>query len=1107
MKKLLAAMLSLSMAGAGVAFPVSATEVLTIDEATGVYANEEEIIVPFSADISAVTDEVLKNCVSIKDSSENDILFSGEIEGKNLIIKLSQPIKRDSVYSLSISDGFQTSDAALGGSVTKSFKVKTLVETDFANASSISDYIDLVVQPGTGNAKAGLSGASAFVSGGDNIAYVRGNYADEEKYTAKFSLYMMGNATLIAFNEQQKQKAFYAQQGTGFGWIAGKLVAQSSDNKTLYRAARGVLPYDEKYFGFTRYGTCDVADQSAYIKESNPPVWTDSTNLTPDSFFKPNQLKIDKFGTSAKLYILNNNLYTLLDTHDTTAYGLESTPKTGYLGIGTSGQNIAFGDILITAYEEMVAGEELFAEDNIYANEDSITIPFNASISSVGAVTVKNTVSLKDAEGNDMDYTYQVNGMNLTVSPIGGFTRDAAYTITIGAGFGAAGVEVKTDIVKNFMVATVAATNFAQSGLVTDYMDLSNQSTATAVADGVALVKGGQTVAYLKGDYNKLENYTATFDLYKIGNATSITFNAQSTAQGTSSGAPQGYGWTAVGWFGNNGTQTRFIRSYKGKGIGQTDDQGTHLATSSGHSEIVWGDTVTVPSLVPNHIKLEKQGEIGKLYIKNGNDYSLKDTFDTFGLDADVSSPATGYLGIGTDSQIVGFGDIVITAYQEMQYGDITFNAEEDIYASTTSIRVPFEEDISQVNNAASKISLSDVYGNNVPCTTQINGKVLTIVPSYELERDLAYSLTIEKGFGYSAVTLKDKVARSFKVKTVAATDLANADNILQYFDLAVQPGGENENVYAGIYDGTAYLKGGNNMAYVKGDYTNLEDYTVSFSMYMSGNTNFITFNDEAQRITQYAFNAPGAGYGWAAVGWFDGNKKFARSYRETTGTDFGFAKFASATQDSSALIAASDAIPDGGWSDNTTIESLGKINKENHMKIDKFGTRADFYIMNGNGEYQLVDCYETMDCGQGADTPKSGYFGIGTGTLEVGFGDVIITTTEFIQGSISVEDYEIRNSDTGELVMSSLDGVSNVNGYVYINSSYAQDMPAAVVAAAFNGKKMLKADVLNISKIGNGSTELEFSLSGISGATQIKFFVWDSMGSMIPYTGAEEVF
>ena len=90
---------------------------------------------------------------------------------------------------------------------------------------------------------------------------------------------------------------------------------------------------------------------------------------------------------------------------------------------------------------------------------------------------------------------------------------------------------------------------------------------------------------------------------------------------------------------------------------------------------------------------------------------------------------------------------------------------------------------------------------------------------------------------------------------------------------------------------------------------------------------------------------------------------------------------------------------------------------------------------------------------------------------------------------------------------MSSLDGVSNVNGYVYINSSYAQDMPAAVVAAAFNGKKMLKADVLNISKIGNGSAELEFSLSGISGATQIKLFVLDSMGSMIPYTGAEEVF
>lgn len=177
-----------------------------------------------------------------------------------------------------------------------------------------------------------------------------------------------------------------------------------------------------------------------------------------------------------------------------------------------------------------------------------------------------------------------------------------------------------------------------------------------------------------------------------------------------------------------------------------------------------------------------------------------------------------------------------------------------------------------------------------------------------------------------------------------------------------------------------------------------------------------------------------------------------------------------------------------------------------NHIKLEKQGEIGKLYIKNGN-DYSLKDTFDTFGLDADVSSPATGYLGIGTDSQIVGFGDVIITTTEFIQGSISVEDYEIRNSDTGELVMSSLDGVSNVNGYVYINSSYAQDMPAAVVAAAFNGKKMLKADVLNISKIGNGSAELEFSLSGISGATQIKFFVWDSMGSMIPYTGAEEVF
>lgn len=1106
MKKLFAAMLSLTIAGSGIAIPTSATDVLSVDETSGVYANEEEIIVPFSADISAVTSDTVQSCVSLTDSSASVISFSYETDGNDLIIKPSQPIKRDSTYSLEISSEFGTESAALAEAVTKSFKVKTLVETDFANASSISDYMDLVVQPGTDGAKAGLSGSEAFISGGNNIAYVKGNYVNEKNYTAKFSLYMMGNATVIAFNDQQKLKSFYGNDGIGFGWIAGKIVAQTDNNKTLYKAYRGALPYDDKYYGFTKFGECDVADQSA-IRESNPPVWTSDTELTPDSFFKPNQIKVDKLGTSAKLYIVSNSEYTLLDNYDTVKCGGEEAPETGYFGIGTSGQNIAFGDILITAYEEMVVGEELFVDEgNIYANEDSITIPFNANISSVGTVTVKDTVSIKDAAGNNVDYTYNTNGMNLIISPIGGFTRDAAYTITIGAGFGAAGVEIKTDVVKNFMVVTVVEADFSKASSVSDYMSLSNQSVDTAIVDGVALVKGGGNVAYVKGDYDTIENYTATFDLYKIGNATSITFNAQSISQGTASGAPYGYGWTAVTWYGNNGTQNRFIRSYKGAGIGQTDDQGTHLESSSGHGDITWGDTVVVPSLVPNNVKIEKMGEIGKLYIKNGSSYSLKDTFDTFGLDAGVPSPVTGYLGIGTDGQIVGFGNIVITTYQEMQYGDITFNAQEDIYASTTGIRVPFNEDISEVKNASAKITLSDAYGNDVPYTTSVDGNVLTVIPSYELDRDLVYSLVIEEGFGYSGVTLKEKIAKSFKVKTVVQTDLANANNILDCFDLVLQPGGENESVYAGIYGGVAYLKGGNNMAYVKGDYNNLENYTVSFSMYMSGNANFIAFNDQVKRETLYSYNNQSEGYGWAAVNWFDGNRKFARSYRPFTGNDFGFAKFESAAQDSSTLIDPSDSVT---WEDNVTIGSIGNINKVYYMKVDKLGTNGKFYIKNSNEEYQLFDSYETRDCGKGANTASTGYFGIGTGTQEVGFGDIIITTTEFVDASISVVDYEIRNTDTGEVILDSLERVNNVNGYVWINSTYAEDKPIAVIAAAFDGNKLLKADVLDISTISSGEedTELEFSLSGISGADQIKFLVWNSTGSMVPYGGAVEVF
>ena len=1104
MKKLFTAILSLSMAVSGIVIPVSAAGTLSVDENAGVYANEEEIIIPFSEDISSVTDDSVTSSISLKNASDTDVQFTYETDGTNLIIKPSATLKRDNTYSLEIASGFGTEDASLAETVTKNFKITTLVETDFANASSISDYLDLVTAPGTGNAKAGISGSQAFIYGGDNMAYVKGNYNTEKNYTAKFSLYLMGNAAVIAFNEQSKMNSFYADpSGVGFGWLAGKLVAQADNNKTFYEAHRTAFPYAPEYYGFARFDECDVADQSAYIKESNPPVWSSATELTPDSFFKPNEIKIDKLGTNGKFYVKDSaGQYQIIDDYETTLCGLDSTPETGYFGIGTSGQDIAIGDIVITKYEELIAGEELFVDENyIYADSSSITIPFTSNISAVGSASVHNNVSLTDKDGEEVAYTYQTNGMNLIISPIGGLTCDSRYTIKIGAGFGYSGIELKENVSKDFMVRTVVKTDFENASSFEEYLTLATPSGKRALAGGRAYISGSQNVAYLKGDYSNLENYTATFDLYQMGNATSIAFNASSYS-GTASGSPyNAFSWTAASWY--SGANNKFAKMYNGdKYKAACDVDEKHLNPSDAPT---WNGNTEISSegkvLSPNSIKIDKMGTNAKLYIKNGTSYELKDNYETMDCGLGLDTPMTGYFGIGVDGQDVAFGDVTITTYEEMQYGDITFNADEDIYASTSSITVPFNEDITLANNVANTVTLKDVYGNNVPFTYSIDGKVLTISPNSELERDLIYSLVISEGFGYSGITLKEEVAKAFRVKTVVQTDLASASNILDYFELAVTPGGENESVYAGVKDGIAYLQGGNNMAYLKGDYTNLENYSVNFSLYMVQNANFIAFNEEVQKPTSYVYNNPGQGYGWAAVGWFDGNRKFARSWRPIEGDDSGFAKFESATNDSSSLISANDPVE--SWEDNWTIGSFGKVFNPIYTKIDKLGTTGSFYIQDSNGKYQFIDTFDTTQANAGA--PSTGYFGIGTGSLGIGFGDVIVTTMELVDG-ISVSDWMVLNEE-GEWIFS-LDGVQDVTGSVTVNSYCAGTVPVAVVAAAFEGNKMLKADVLDISSMNTGDTLiLDFALSGIAGADQIKFFVWDSTGSMKPYIGAVNAF
>lgn len=1085
MKKTFAIGISLSMVMSTMAFPAIAADKLSIDETIGVYANEEEIIIPFSEDITNAVGDI-----SLKNSSGN-VSVTYETDNKNLIVTPSTGLLRDTTYTLDISSGFGNDMVNTDENLTKKFKVTTIVETDLKNASAITDYFDLAVTP-KDNVKAGVYGDKAFLLGGANIAYLKGDYVNLKNYTVNFSHYIMGNATFIVFNETEKSPN-NTGKGAGFGWAAVNWLNNSKGNKTF-----GEVYRKESGYAFERYADCAVSS-APYMKDAGEVVWGSNTEISEIKYtFNPNRARVDKFGTVGNLYIADSDgKYQFIDSYNT-ADCKAGDIETGYFGVGTDSQTVGIGDMYVTTYEEINNDGELFVEESeIYANQDMITIPFSSEISAIGNVAVTNSVKIENKAGESVPYTYSVSGQNLMVSPVGGFERDSEYVIKVGTGLGYSGIETKQDFEKHFMVRTVVETDFANASDVSDYLTTTSSSGKASIFEGNVYIASSQNMAYLSGDYSKLENYTVSFPFYSEGNASFIVFNDEvmrNTLYSNTEG--EGFGWAAVNWYSG---RNKFARTYRNPnekyGLIKTAECDTTVNYLTNSNGVIWtGDEVTAaPGLVPNYIKIDKLGVMGMLYVKDNGVYSLKDTFNTMDCSG-VNTPSKGYFGIGTDNQDVGFGDIIVTTYEEMQYGDITFNASKDIYASTASITVPFNEDISSVNNVSMKVSLTDTWGGKVPYTYEINENELVITPESELERDVVYGLEIASGFGYSGVTMKDSIARFFKVKTVVETDIANADSIADYFDLAAAPG---SSAFAGIYGDNAYIQKGSNIAYLKGDYNTLKNYTVDFSYYLMGNANFIVFNDTAKSTTN---SGKGTGFGWAAANWLNGskgNKTFGKVFRKSPG--YAFDRQGDCDVSSSAYVKDSDVIT---WADGsyTEIASIGKINNENHMRLEKQGAVGNLYIADSNGQYQLIDSYNTASCGMGII--ENGYFGIGTDTQAIGFGNMILTTTEFVEG-LFVTDCMVTD-ENGEMIFD-LNGVESVKGTVYISSYLPKDENLKVTVVAYNGNKMIKADVIEeVSAIAAGeSLELPFSLEGISGVTDIKVLLWDSLENMIPLCSA----
>lgn len=470
MKKILSVILSLTMtsgtvgafaddevygipqnADSGALTLQSAAETLNYDEQKGFYANRENLRIPFTEDISGVTDENVAENVVLSDADGKAIAFAASATGKELILVPEEEFVLDEIYIFSVKQGFGTETSVLAATKEAAFKVVSIMETDLENETDITKvFTSANPAGGTGTRaiKYALHDGYAYTEGQYNMLYLNGDYAAKERYTVEFSLklFKTRNNTAIVFNNQNRKMAD-GMKDTSFGWIND---TSSSYHKPAYK------------LDTAGYKAVKNADASVVpIYNNSAVVWSGNEQITSvGASENVNYYRIDKCATAASLYLKTSQRgnYQLVDTFDTSELG--DVPLVGYFGFGTlartSPPTVAVGDIVITqSIEAEIEEGDITLDESaelVYSAEKAV-LTFNTDLTPVNLAELKQYIKVTDSEGVDVSCSFVVDGKAISVIPDDGFVPEQTYTIAVGAGLGFLRTRVREDIVKSFAVA------------------------------------------------------------------------------------------------------------------------------------------------------------------------------------------------------------------------------------------------------------------------------------------------------------------------------------------------------------------------------------------------------------------------------------------------------------------------------------------------------------------------------------------------------------------------------------------------------------------------------------------------------------------------------
>lgn len=725
----------------------------------------------------------------------------------------------------------------------------------------------------------------------------------------------------------------------------------------------------------------------------------------------------------------------------------------------------------------------------VYADMYGVEITFNQDVENVTLpeIILKNS-------GTVINFTESVKKSTAYLSAE--LPRDTVLTLSVGDSY-----------TVNFMVESIFYEDFSNITKQDAQAKFNTTSNSLEITADGKMAVWGKSPIYPEASTGNLEDYTVSFDtqMFSINSAPKdyyVFYNSSGK-----SGVPI----DASGFVADETTSYRaFTKSLTTKSEKWADVDGTrrykdfdseftvfpYAKVGSNGQYQAENCTKTVDRLgnadetggsLPETVKftVKKHGKEAALFLDGyrKNEFIVDEVKGVSSLSPVVDDDLRdkGYFGIFSDytngwRNCTLYDNFVITKYTEVNLEIMSISS---LYADKESVTLTFDKQI-PVSANVSDITLS-LNDTEVPVNCTINRNKAVIKPqSGEFKLDTAYDINVPAGFGSAMTKTDTSYFKQFKIKTLFSEDFSSLTDASQKFN-----GGTIVNNRLVLYNSTVYPKVDlpeNYSAYITGTFYNYQNYKMVPEFLINADT---------------TSGSLGNAYGIM----LDNEEAFEKAYIEGSGIQLR--KWSSADTNTvyyNAMTGGNFKKVNNGTTDAQNVNATLTGGDSNTYKIEKIGQDALFkangYVINIFNAAEAREKWSafTQESATGALAISANWQGV------CAFDNILITASEILNSEVSLGKVNV-SADIGTLPT-----VSTVSGDVTVKN-YTDDTKNYTLVVAVYGEyeEMLDAVIIkNNANLGAYARETyDYSFTGLTGAVNVKAFLWDSFINILPYCDA----